>query len=154
MDKALIGAAIAALELVDIHLYSTSVKRYESISNEQHPDDMLQQNKVSVDVEFLESEEEENIGTRIINAKVSFGLRFAVENEDDEMTVFSEIESCFLAKYFQNKELSEEAVSEFMKYNVIHNVWPFWREHAFRISAEARLPKPMIPLFKQQPTSK
>lgn len=154
MDKALIGAAIDALELVDIHLYSTSVKRYENISNEQYPDDMLQHNKVSVDVEFLESEEEENIGTRIINAKVSFGLRLAIENEDDEIKVLSEIESCFLAKYFQSKELSEEAVSEFMEYNVIHNVWPFWREHAFRTSAEAHLPKPMIPLFKQQPTSK
>lgn len=154
MDKELIEAAIDALELVDIHLYSTSVKRYESISDERYPEDMLQQNKFSVDVEFLESEEKENIGTRIINAKVSFGLRLMVEKENDEMTSLSEIESCFLAKYFQNKELSEEAVSEFMKYNVIHNVWPFWREHAFRISAEAHLPKPIISLFKPQPTSK
>lgn len=64
------------------------------------------------------------------------------------MRELAQIEACFIAKYHQSKNVSEEAVSEFVQFNVVHNVWPFWREHAFRTAVQAKLPTPIIPLFK------
>lgn len=147
MDKELIGQAVKALELIDIHLYSTSITRFEEISSDSYPDDMAQQNKIFIKAEFLEKVDKSD-DSKLIHAKVEFGLRFIEKEEEEEIKALAEIEACFIAKYHQLAEISEEAISEFMKFNVIHNVWPFWREHAFRSAAQAKLPTPMISLFK------
>jgi hypothetical protein len=147
MDKELIGEAIKSLELIDIHLYSTSITRFEEISSDNYPEEMGQQNKISIKAEFLEKEEDSD-GSRLIHAKVEFGLRFIEENEESEIKTLAEIEACFIVKYHQSQEISEEAINEFMEFNVVHNAWPFWREHAFRSAAQAKLPTPMISLFK------
>lgn len=147
MDKQLIEEAIDALELIDIHLYSASVKRFEEIDSIHYPDGMSQQNKLSVSADFLESVDE-NDTYRLIQAKVAFGLKFIIESTDAEITQLAEIDACFVAKYHQSKEISDEAISDFIKFNVIHNVWPFWREYAFRTAAQAKLPTPMIALYK------
>lgn len=152
MNKELISQAIKALELIDIYLYSASVDRFEHITDESYPEDMFQQNKLKVGADFYEPDGDAKTCKQIINAKVTLGARFAVTNDNDTK-ILSEVEACFIAKYAQKYDASEEAISEFMKYNVIHNVWPFWREHAFRVSSEARLPRPMISLYKEQPTS-
>ncbi len=145
MDKALISKAADALELVDIHLYSSSISRFEEIFADDYPEDMKQQNKLSVSAEVLASEG----GKTIINVKAAFGLRFVLLADDQEEQVLAEIESTFIAKYLQANEVEEQALEEFIKFNAIHNVWPFWREHAFRMSAEANLPKPLIPFFRK-----
>ncbi len=147
MDKELIGQAIKSLELIDIHLYSTSITRFEEISSDSYPDEMGQQNKISIKAELLEKADESD-DSRLIHAKVEFGLRFIEEEEEGEIKNLAEIEACFIAKYHQLSEVTEEAISEFMQFNVVHNVWPFWREHAFRSAAQAKLPTPMISLFK------
>ncbi|BBW92529.1 hypothetical protein PS1M3_26160 [Pseudoalteromonas sp. PS1M3] len=147
MDKKLIREAIRSLELMDIYLYSMSVKRFEDIDAEHYPDEMSQQNKVSISAEFFEPVDEKE-SARLIHAKVEFGLKFILENADSEVTNLAEIEACFVAKYHQANEVSEEAINEFMKFNVVHNVWPFWREHAFRTAAQAKLPTPIISLYK------
>ncbi|WP_417760267.1 hypothetical protein [Shewanella sp.] len=152
MDKILISEAIDALELLDVYLYSTSISRFQDITSDSFPKEMKQQNKLSISAEFLEAENDKD-EQRVINAKVVLGYRYIVEEEEGEK-VLSELEACFIAKYHQSKQICEEAIEEFMKYNVIHNVWPFWREHAFRLSTEANLPKPIISLFKQQSTQK
>lgn len=149
MDKKLISEAIDALELLDVYLYSSSVARFQDITSDSFPENMIQQNKLSISAEFLEPEDAKD-GEKIINAKVTLGYRYIIDGDEEQ--VLSELEACFVAKYLQNKHICEEAIEEFMKYNVIHNVWPFWREHAFRLSTEANLPKPIISLFKQQPT--
>lgn len=146
MDEKLISEAVKSLELIDIHLYSTSIKRFEEISSDNYPENMSQQNKISINADFLETEDEAD-STRLINAKVEFGLRFIVK-DGDKITTLAEIETCFIAKYRQLEEVSDEVINEFMKFNVVHNVWPFWREHAFRLSAESKLPIPIISLYK------
>lgn len=148
MDKELIGEAIKSLELIDIHLYSTSISRFEEINSDDYPEEMGQQNKISVKAEFLENDSDDSDDSRLIHAKVEFGLRFIEENEESEIKTLAEIEACFIVKYHQTQEVSEEAINEFMQFNVVHNAWPFWREHAFRSAAQAKLPTPMISLFK------
>ena len=144
MDKALIAKAADALELVDIHLYSCSIARFEEILADEYPADMQQQNKLAVSAEVLASED----GKKLINVKAAFGMRFVLLADDKEERALAEIESTFMAKYIQTDEIEEQALEEFIKFNAIHNVWPFWREHAFRMAAEANLPKPLIPFFR------
>lgn len=147
MDKELISQAINSLELIDIHLYSTSITRFEEISADSYPDEMAQQNKISIKAEFFEKADQSD-DPKLIHAKVEFGLRFIEEEKGSEIKTLAEIEACFIAKYHQLADISEEAISEFMQFNVVHNVWPFWREHAFRSAAQAKLPTPMLSLFK------
>lgn len=148
MDKKLISEAIESLELLDIHLYTSSLKRFEDIDNENYPENMFQQNKVYVNADVLEPESDED-STRLIIAKVGFGLRFVIENEESEIKNLAEIEACFVAKYHQSKDLSEDAIKEFLKFNAVHNVWPFWREFAFSSASQSKLPTPMISLLKK-----
>lgn len=150
MDRSLISQAIKAVDLLDIYLHSSSVERDDDITDDHYPDDMIQQNRLNISADFYEPEDESVKCKRLIHAKVTLGVRFGVK-VDGEVQVLSEVKACFIAKYAQTLEVSEDAISEFMKYNVIHNVWPFWREHAFTTAAEARLPRPMISLFKDQP---
>lgn len=149
MDKELIREAIKSLELIDIHLYSTSIIRFEEINSDNYPEEMEQQNKISIKAEFLEKADESDT-SKLIHAKVEFGLRFITKDDENKIKNLVEIEACFIAKYHQLQEVSEEAISQFIQFNVVHNVWPFWREHAFRSAAQAKLPTPIIPLFKPE----
>ncbi len=151
MDKQLLQEAMSAIDLQDIYLYSSQVTRSQDISENDYPDKMFQQNKLQIDGERLELKDENEIkGPELIKAKVHFGARYVTENTE-HLEELSEIQATFIALYVINADVSESAVSEFIKYNVIHNVWPFWREFALRTSIEARLPKLVIPLNKNLP---
>lgn len=149
MDKKLITKALDVLELLDIYLYSSSVDRFEEITTHSYPEDMMQQNMVSVSSEYLDVSEEDG-AERVLRARVELGCRFVTDEDGDEMEeVYSELKACFVAVYSQSESVDDKAIDEFLKYNSVHNVWPFWREHAFRVSAEANLPKPVIKLFRE-----
>lgn len=62
--------------------------------------------------------------------------------------MLAEIEASFCAIYACSERLADNEIKEFVGFNATHNVWPFWREHALRMSAEARLPRPNIPLMR------
>lgn len=81
---------------------------------------------------------------------MSAGVRYVVldaEVAEDEI-VLAEIQASFCAVYRCSEPLSDNELREFVEHNVTHNVWPFWREHALRLSAEAKLPRPLVPLMK------
>lgn len=148
MDRNLIDDAISAIDLLDIFLYSSSTERYGEISESNAPDNMKQQNSLEIEADFMAEEDSQgNENHGLIRARVRLGARMVIGKEGGEVETLSEIEACFAAIYLKKAEVSEKAIEEFMKFNVIHNVWPFWREHAYRVSREARLPTPMVPLF-------
>ncbi|HIF9162567.1 TPA: hypothetical protein ACX6PK_003439 [Photobacterium damselae] len=150
MNKELIKQAIEALELIDIYVYSSSVNRHHDIYFDSYPEEMEQQDKLGVEGYRIESDDTEY---KMIRAKIKLGSRFierkTSEIEDDVIDVLAEIEANFIAEYSVHGEVSEESLREFMKYNAVHNVWPFWREFAFRNASEAKLPRPIIPLMSK-----
>lgn len=148
MDKSLIAEAVKSLEVKDIYVNSCSVERHVDITDSDFPEEMFQQASLGISAEFWEPTEENPQKEKIIKVKVDLGLRF-VAGEDDELIVLAEIKACFVAEYIQTGEASQEALDEFIQFNTVHNVWPFWREHAFRVSAETRLPRPQIGLYKK-----
>ncbi|GGY10230.1 hypothetical protein GCM10007160_41790 [Litchfieldella qijiaojingensis] len=152
MDKQLIAEAAEKVEIVDIYLYSSAVNRHDEIHQDNIPEGMVQQDKLAVTVDLLEPvEPEEENADSLLRARIDYGVRFVLLPEsgsESSVHVLAELTACFAATYRYRDGLSEAAISEFMRYNAVHNTWPFWREHALRMSAEARLPRPTIPLMK------
>ena len=152
MDKQLIAEAMEKVEIVDIYLYGSTVSRHDEIHQNNIPEGMVQQDKLAVSVDLLEPiEAGEDGADSLLRARIDYGVRFVLlskAGDEDSVHVLAEITACFAATYRYQDGLSEAAISEFMRYNAVHNTWPFWREHALRMSAEARLPCPTIPLMK------
>ena len=92
----------------------------------------------------------------LLRVLVTFGVRFVTGLEataeqsdtEGEPEILAEIEAVFCAMYHCREEIPEDDLQEFLRFNVVHNTWPFWREHALRMAAEAKLPRPAIPLMK------
>lgn len=144
MDKNLIQEATNSLVLVDVFPLNSSVERKDDFFRDNIPEGMVQQNKIGIEVSIYESLESDE---KIVRAKILFGLRFCLENEDKK-NILGQVEAEFIAEYKVKHPISDEAMNEFMKFNVAHNVWPFWREFAFRTTNDTKLPKPIIPLMK------
>ena len=151
MDEKLIKSATDKLNLMDIYLYSSKLNRFEDIFENDYPDEMLQLMKRKISAQLQESVEDES--QKFLLVKITLGSRFVVKGDKDEIVPLSEVEACIAAKYKVKEPLSEDEVTHFSEYNSMHNVWPFWREHAFRVSREARLPIPNIPFYTNHESS-
>lgn len=113
---------------------------------------MRQQSKLSVSGDLLSKEPESGGENELyLRAFVSFGLRFVgteETKENNDQSPLSELTATFAVIYRMSRELSDDTIQEFIQHNVVHNAWPFWREHAIRSASEAKLPRPQIGLFK------
>jgi hypothetical protein len=146
MDSILLEEAIAALALDDIFLFNSSIRREKEFETKNCPTkNVTQENQIQVKADIVEFEDNEEIS--ILRAIVSFEAKFLHNRETEKEVELCSIEASFVAIYNKTDDVSDEALQEFITYNTVHNVWPFWREHAFRITREARLPTPKIPFF-------
>lgn len=157
MDRELIGKVIENVELVDIYLNDGSVERDKNFDQGTAPENIQQQSKLSVSADILTGDagKDEEF---VLRALVIAGVRFVAKPESKEAmeessdkagsTVLAEIEATFCALYRYKEDLSDDELNEFLSFNAVHNVWPFWREHALRVASEAKLPRPNIPLMK------
>lgn len=105
-----------------------------------------QQHKRGVQYGLTEPVED---GCRELHVKVELGTRVLLGEgtEDGEAAVQFEIEADFLVRYRIAEEVQDEALDAFSRFNAVHNVWPFWRQHVFDIVQRGRLPHLEVPLF-------
>lgn len=149
-QRARIQSAIPHVKLRDIVLYEAHLTR-----GEQPPDPLpknaLLQNLRGVEAAYTPIEDpkpDEGVGT--LQVVVSLGVRMLPEQEkpesEDAKTLFS-IEASYVVEYDCAVALDEEVIRDFANFNVVHNAWPFWRQHVHDVIDRARLPKVVIPLF-------
>lgn len=147
MDEKLLMEATPAMELLDLHLYTCSLERadcdYDIFSPEIKKN---QKNSAEINADIFEPIEKTEDSFQLLNIKVS--LKVALYNQENQEKPLYTISACFLAKYVQRYELNENALKEFIQFNSLHNIWPFWREHALRVASLANLPKPQIQLMR------
>lgn len=154
MDHELIREAIKKMELLDIYLNEGKLTRDKNFDSGVPVQQIRQQNKLAVTADILGAEEDTDEGSGLLRALVTVGLRFVPdldENSDESdsaLAVHAEVEATFCAVYRYSEKMTDDEISEFLRFNAVHNVWPFWREHVLRVSAEAKLPRPSIPLMK------
>jgi len=145
MDKKLLSEASAEIELLDIHLFTCNLQRWDE-EIDTFSIKKSQKNTVEVTGEFYDPAEPTPHCHQLIHVKVNLKLE-VYPKEDKENPLYS-IEACFLAKYVQREEISDQALSEFIQHNPLHSVWPFWREHAMRTASLANLPRPHVHLMQ------
>jgi len=154
MDRKLLGEAIKKMELLDIYLNESKLTRDKDFDSGAPAQTLRQQNKLAVKADILGTEDNPDDKSGLLRALVTVGLRFVSspdQNDDkanEKPVVRAEIEATFCALYRYSEEMTDDEIAEFLRFNAVHNVWPFWREHALRVSAESKLPRPSIPLMK------
>lgn len=145
MNQELIQEAIKCVELIDVRFNAGSLVRDDDFDDKSNAEDISQQTRFSVSAQVMESSEP-SVKADLARVKVEFGARYISEESE---AVMAEVIAEFIAVYEVEKGLREEALQEFFKFNVVHNVWPFWREHLLRLTSSAGLPRFVAPLYKQ-----
>lgn len=148
--RELIKQATEALRLKEIILFQSHLDRPTPFPDQ--PDQSAeQQARVSVRLERLDPEQAEDDSPPLMQCLVHLGTRLVApgngETESDP-PVYVEIQAEFRVTYeISVQDLSEDAMKVFAQFNVIHNVWPFWRQHVFDVVQRGGLPKLEVPLF-------
>lgn len=151
-EKNLIQVAVKQLKLLDILLYESRYSRPTArIKTDGIKTTILEKHKTGYGIEKKE-------GTPgMLVVKIDLGIRMDKRKEgkqggDPETIV--QIEADFIALYEIKSKVSNVALKTFAKYNGMHNVWPFWRQHVFDIVQRGNLPKINISLFADSTGSK
>ncbi len=150
MHKELINIAAESLQLEDIYLHSSILERSSDLqTNRNMPEDLEQQDMMEINAELLECKNSSDEKINILRALVKFGARF-VTGDKDNQTIYATLEATFAAEYTVLDNLPEDTLEEFLNFNAVHDVWPFWREHTYHVANAANLPRPNIPLVAGQ----
>jgi len=87
---------------------------------------------------------------RYLKGPISDELKQNPENEEalDKLTAV-EIVAIFVSEYAINcdEELPQDAIFEFGRINVPHQIWPYWREYCHSTCARMSLPVSILPMF-------
>lgn len=145
------GEVTRCFYLNDISLWESSLKRDREFRWGEHTSDKCAtQTFRAVEPEILEVEVEGEEQKQImLRALVRLGVRMVPAEQEDPDPIYT-LEATFCADYFVLTPPSEETFQEFVDFNCIHNVWPFWRQHVFDTLKRASLPVPSVPLFAGQ----
>lgn len=158
--------AISKLNLKDIYLNESKLVRDRDFTFESSQDGIYQQELLTVEAEELVPDDE--TFPNLLRCFVTVGARFVrdladsneeedIHNEDhveEHVEELAKIEASFCVLYEKHNDIADECIREFMKYNVVHNVWSFWRQHAYATAREAKLPLPEVPLYKPKTETK
>jgi hypothetical protein len=134
MNKQLINDASKKLSPKNILICSSNIWVDEEFDHSDFDQQVGQIQSLKgtshLNVEELESDEDESKTTFIYNYFYNVGVRFTDEPDElDEIKTHFEIKAKFKVTYISETELDEDCASEFAQFNVGHTVWPYWREY-------------------------
>jgi hypothetical protein len=155
MDKELLASAAEKLEIIDIVLHESSLMRNKLFDPQicSSIENVKQQNMLNLSAEDVVYKDDGE-KTNIFRTYIELGIRAIVDDEEpnkpiEESPVLFTVEAVYRVDYLRSKKISKEEAAEFLKYNTVHNVWPFWRQHVFQTTKTANLPSLSIPLFRR-----
>lgn len=140
--------AIDNLRLKDIYLNESKIVRDHNFTNESNQDGVYQQELLKIEAEELVPDD--TSFPNLLRCFVTVGARFVRNSaeSEDEIDELATIEASFCVIYEKIDVISDECIQEFMKFNVVHNVWSFWRQHAYTTARDSKLPLPEVPFFR------
>jgi hypothetical protein len=142
-DKSLRQEAAKLFALHDITLFESRFERGD-LSKAEGTIQTKRSVRYTKNIEMVDGEE-----TPSLQVLVTLGSRVVEQGSepDDDAAMLFMIEADYLVKYRITGDISDEAAKAFAHFNVVHNVWPFWRQHVFYVVQQGRLPHIEIPLF-------
>jgi len=87
---------------------------------------------------------------RYLKGPIQEEMKDSLENEELlEKLVAAEIVAVFTAEYAIKceEELPHDAILEFGRINVPHQIWPYWREYSHSTCSRMSLPVSILPMF-------
>jgi len=157
MDEELLQAATSKLEFRDIVLHTCKLDRSPDLDPLLYPALVRQRAEHEVVTDrlyFADADDEEvEILRNYIRFLISAFEKPAEDEPSDSVddTLLFSIEAEYRVDYLVIGDLSDEEVEVFSKYNVVHNAWPFWRQHVYQTVRNAKLPHINIPFFRRDP---
>ena len=162
MNRAALKKAIDNLSIQMIYLHSTEARICNGFDPLTPNQELTSQYNISIK-SCHSKERQDEFGNRhkflvyqtearmrYLKAPISDELRNAPDNEEllDKLTA-SEIVAVFVSEYAITceDELPEDAVFEFGRINVPHQIWAYWREYCHSTCARMSLPVSMLPMF-------
>lgn len=143
-DKSLCQEAAKSLKLHDITLFESRFERGD-ISDAEGTIQTKKAVRYTKTINGIIKEKE----LPSLQILVSLGIRIVDKDSapEKEPELLFMIEADYLVEYQIINEITDEAAKAFAHFNGVHNVWPFWRQHVFSVTQQARLPHIEIPLF-------
>lgn len=138
------------LKIQDISLWETHLKRHVEYPQIEDASQLRYQTMRGVRIDQFGAGSEDGSEMDLLKMLVSLGIRCVgegVPDADGNTGVIFTLEAVFAADYLVLDALDESEVAEFARFNAIHNVWPFWRQHVYDTLKRASLPVPEIPFF-------
>lgn len=87
---------------------------------------------------------------RYLKGPIPDELKTSLENDEQlDKLMAVEIVAIFVSEYLIkcDEELPQDAILEFGRINVPHQIWPYWREYCQSTCARMSLPVSMLPMF-------
>lgn len=86
---------------------------------------------------------------RYLKGPITVEMKNDLENEQIEQLVVAEIVATFASEYAISceDELPQDAILEFGRLNVPHQIWPYWREYCHTTCARMLLPVSILPMY-------
>ena len=141
-------------EIGDIALWESKLSRFAEHEPGKHDGKIVLHHMRAMQAELLDVVDREGVESRHLRAVITFGVRAATEQVSPEDTpetkrdaYLYEVEASLAAQYRIVGEATDDQIRDFVAFNCVHNVWPFWRYHVFDALKRASLPVPAIPFF-------
>lgn len=163
MNKKALQMATENLRIAMVNLHSTETRlhnNFDPLIPNQKLQGQFRIGAIESELKTLVNEKGEK--QRFIRFYVETMMRYVKEpvskevQEDEELLsgqLASSIKAKFVAEYHivNDVDIPEEALAEFGKYNVPHNIWPYWREYCQSTCSRMALPVIVIPLLQMPP---
>ena len=163
MNREALQKAIDNLSIQMVYLHSTEAKIYNGFDPLMPNQELVGQYGISIKschVKELQDEEsgathkllvyQTEAGMRYLKGPVSDELKENLESEEQlDKLIAAEITAVFVSEYVIkcDEELPQDAILEFGRINVPHQIWPYWREYCHSTCARMSLPVSILPMF-------
>ncbi|RZO86875.1 MAG: hypothetical protein EVA65_00940 [Oceanococcus sp.] len=144
LPEELIREATRCLTIRDIILHEARFERGDLVLETGNA---FQQHKLQTKFGVSRQDGAEDGNPDLLQVMVMLGTQVVPTQDADQRDFLFRIEADFVAEYSIDGCPSDESVQAFAKYNAVHNVWPFWRQHLFDVVNRARLPQLAVPLM-------
>lgn len=146
--------AIDNLEIADVYIKSSAFYVKDGVEPKfdlSGEDVIIQSKHVVKRAEKIQVFNNNDESELILRVFIDVGIRwvFSSEEELDEQTeALAEIGAVFVAEYFMNSDLGQEAIDAFSLNNASYHVWPYWREYLMNTCGRMNLPKIALPAMQ------
>lgn len=158
MNESLIQKAAKSLLIQRVNLQSSQIECDEVFAlNDSKQDCQIKVGRGLVNYTILESEEQSQDGNKLVVFLYQCGIKFEPEvaEDDDSEEDCSKlvIEARFSALYSMDKDIDDETLKEFGRFNVPYHVWPYWREYAQSTFSRMGIEPVPIPVYRVPKTA-